>query len=284
MGKDEEFETTIDVYNQDTESSPHPNNESEILLTSERGQAAKPKEDEYECIYYSGALDDPQIIHRVILPKTFFRNSELDRNSTKWIAVDVPDKVETNEKFCRFCQDDEHKHDMIVPCKCTGSVAWIHRKCLDQWRAVSNNQDSFMQCDLCKQTFIIEKKDNLKKAKKKYRWLVTRDLFVAFLLLVLLYGLSLGLVEIIDLSSDPFGPNAFTPTQKVFVDLGFGLAFFFVFFAFYGMTACCLKLFDCKCLSPHKNPPKKIGIAYYYYLCWFVILFNSLLRRNLLTT
>ncbi|ELR17039.1 zinc finger, C3HC4 type (RING finger) domain containing protein [Acanthamoeba castellanii str. Neff] len=57
---------------------------------------------------------------------------------------------------CRFCHEGEGVggHDLapdhlIGPCQCRGSVMWVHRGCLDRWRAVSTNSTSFSRCDLC---------------------------------------------------------------------------------------------------------------------------------------
>ncbi len=41
--------------------------------------------------------------------------------------------------------DDE----MIVPCQCKGTMQFVHRGCLNQWRAVSGRNDSFQRCEQC---------------------------------------------------------------------------------------------------------------------------------------
>ena len=41
---------------------------------------------------------------------------------------------------------------MINPCKCCGSLKWIHQKCLLKWIRVSNK----MKCPQCKYTYEIE--------------------------------------------------------------------------------------------------------------------------------
>eukprot|EP01080_Neovahlkampfia_damariscottae_P008232 gene8232-57_t len=52
------------------------------------------------------------------------------------------------EIICRNCHDTEGD-DFIAPCKCSGSIKFVHRKCLDEWRLVSPNPSSFTTCDVC---------------------------------------------------------------------------------------------------------------------------------------
>jgi len=51
------------------------------------------------------------------------------------------------KRVCRNCHDDEGD-DFIAPCLCAGSIRWVHRHCLDEWRSVSKNPDSFTKCDV----------------------------------------------------------------------------------------------------------------------------------------
>ena len=45
----------------------------------------------------------------------------------------------------RQIADDE----MIAPCQCKGTMRFVHRGCLNQWRAVSGRNDSFQRCEQC---------------------------------------------------------------------------------------------------------------------------------------
>lgn len=38
---------------------------------------------------------------------------------------------------------------MLRPCRCRGSLAWVHLDCLNSWRNNSANPKSFYQCDQC---------------------------------------------------------------------------------------------------------------------------------------
>ena len=51
---------------------------------------------------------------------------------------------------CRICLDEESSSEnpMIHPCKCNGSMKFIHRNCLQTWRETNNR--AFYECDICK--------------------------------------------------------------------------------------------------------------------------------------
>ena len=53
---------------------------------------------------------------------------------------------------CRICFDGGcfgEQGPLFRPCRCSGSMAWVHRECLDQWRRSSANPRSFFRCDNC---------------------------------------------------------------------------------------------------------------------------------------
>ena len=43
----------------------------------------------------------------------------------------------TDFRQCRICLETDAPEDdpLIAPCRCAGSMQWVHRKCLDEWRA-----------------------------------------------------------------------------------------------------------------------------------------------------
>jgi RING-variant domain len=58
---------------------------------------------------------------------------------------------QTNVIGCRFCFEPTlvHTDPLITPCKCTGSVRYIHLQCLKQWRRATTNPDFIRRCQLC---------------------------------------------------------------------------------------------------------------------------------------
>lgn len=52
--------------------------------------------------------------------------------------------------ICRFCLHEEgenNKDQLITPCKCKGSMRYVHASCLSRWR--STNNASLDKCTLC---------------------------------------------------------------------------------------------------------------------------------------
>lgn len=43
----------------------------------------------------------------------------------------------------------EHDKKLIAPCKCKGTMKYVHRGCLDAWRSQSSRKDSFFKCEQC---------------------------------------------------------------------------------------------------------------------------------------
>ncbi|KAM3143904.1 hypothetical protein pb186bvf_003955 [Paramecium bursaria] len=71
-----------------------------------------------------------------------------------------------SENQCRLCLSnlDCDDNPLITPCKCSGSLQFIHLQCLQQWITTKNNIEvinnsvvvffwSQMKCELCKSTF-----------------------------------------------------------------------------------------------------------------------------------
>jgi len=55
------------------------------------------------------------------------------------------------DSICRFCYEPKlsQTDPLITPCKCTGSVRYIHLQCLKQWRALTTNPEFVKRCQLC---------------------------------------------------------------------------------------------------------------------------------------
>eukprot|EP01116_Phalansterium_solitarium_P001700 TRINITY_DN11513_c0_g1_i1.p1 TRINITY_DN11513_c0_g1~~TRINITY_DN11513_c0_g1_i1.p1 ORF type:complete len:358 (-),score=11.39 TRINITY_DN11513_c0_g1_i1:4-1002(-) len=113
------------------------------------------------------------------------------------IPLDIPE-----EKVCRFCHGSEVGAGLIAPCNCDGSIKYVHRSCLDSWRAASPNPQSFSTCDVCHFVYVIKQRDELARgARTKFALLIFRDLF-AFILLVNIVIILLGLLVV---AIDPQG-------------------------------------------------------------------------------
>ncbi len=62
---------------------------------------------------------------------------------------------------CRICLDEDNLENLIQPCDCTGSTAYVHEECLLKWLRVSNRTD----CEICKFQY-----DTVEVEEKKITW------------------------------------------------------------------------------------------------------------------
>ncbi|KAK2116418.1 hypothetical protein P7K49_007044 [Saguinus oedipus] len=57
--------------------------------------------------------------------------------------------------FCRICHcEGDEESPLITPCRCTGTLRFVHQSCLHQWIKSSDTRC----CELCKYDFIMETK------------------------------------------------------------------------------------------------------------------------------
>lgn len=83
-----------------------------------------------------------------------------------------------SEKMCRICFECDNK-PLISPCKCDGSMKWVHRKCLLEWMIFSKSRC----CQICKSKYDIN-------FDKKFKFLLSSKcthlitVFVSLLLLL----------------------------------------------------------------------------------------------------
>ncbi|CAI0388708.1 unnamed protein product [Linum tenue] len=50
---------------------------------------------------------------------------------------------------CRICHDEDEDTSMEVPCSCSGSLKYAHRKCVQRWC----NEKGDTTCEICQQQF-----------------------------------------------------------------------------------------------------------------------------------
>lgn len=91
--------------------------------------------------------------------------------------------METVNKECRICFDDEDQETIISPCLCKGTMKWIHRDCLIK---TLDNSD-IVCCKICSFQYdytssIIIDRQHLKSTFYKY----TRELVIRLCVLNLI--------------------------------------------------------------------------------------------------
>ncbi|KAK5874662.1 hypothetical protein PBY51_019590 [Eleginops maclovinus] len=65
----------------------------------------------------------------------------------------IPDRVCSEKPFCRICHEGGPSGELLTPCRCSGSLAVVHRACLETWLTASNSS----HCELCQQPFALER-------------------------------------------------------------------------------------------------------------------------------
>lgn len=82
-------------------------------------------------------------------------SNETDKGEIKSIISGNNDNLDTSEDiFCRICYENDSKEKLYNPCKCDGSIKWIHKSCLDKWRDISGKD----KCTQCNYQYIYNKK------------------------------------------------------------------------------------------------------------------------------
>lgn len=114
---------------------------------------------------------------------------ELTNNTS--VTIDIPE--------CRIClSSDEH---FISPCRCKGTQGYVHRTCLNEWRATKQG-DAFTQCSECHTPYVLynEEFDAKEERKRvwKFRFLVARDLIGALFIIQLVIFMIGGLISLCD--------------------------------------------------------------------------------------
>ncbi|CAG8817070.1 8701_t:CDS:2, partial [Gigaspora rosea] len=89
--------------------------------------------------------------------------------------------------ICRICLSKDDPKSLIAPCKCKGSVKYVHSSCLTQWRnrllkiRTSKNTD---RCTSCKFEYKVRKKKTVRNILNRgdVRVTITCGIVIALLI------------------------------------------------------------------------------------------------------
>jgi len=178
--------------------------------------------------------------------------------------------TQNNSKSCRICLDTDNQNDLISPCLCTGGSAYVHRKCLDNWRSLNKNGRAFKFCEVCQFEYIIEPVVDDPSADKKrlliFRLLVTRDITLIILLLqAIIIGVTF-LIQAADKKKNEIKhlyPAWMSPFGVYYLS---SLILFFALLGLFGLIAFCCGMtnnrdnhssdcacYGCLCVGPDCN-------------------------------
>nr|XP_057931993.1 uncharacterized protein marchf1 isoform X2 [Doryrhamphus excisus] len=185
---------------------------------------------------------------------------------------DVPQMCsdDSETEVCRICHcEGDEECPLIMPCRCTGSLSFVHHACLYQWIKSSDTRC----CELCKFDFIMETKlkplrkwEKLHMSKSERRKIFCSVLFHLLSIMCMLwsvYVLVKRTTEEIKLGKNGVLEWPFW-TKLIVVAVGFtgGLIFMYIQCKVYLQLWCRLKAFNriitvqsCPDKNPQRRPP-----------------------------
>ena len=130
-------------------------------------------------------------------------------------AIDGNELLFENDhsKECRICFSNDSLNDMISPCLCSGTIAYVHRKCLDYSRLKSPNSKASSFCNMCRFKYVVQiVTNNDRKDLLIYYLLVIRDFILVsfwFPPFIALLALFLKISDADDYTIQNLFPNSF---------------------------------------------------------------------------
>ena len=90
---------------------------------------------------------------------------ESDSNDINMNAIheeDVPenttDTINQQQKVCRICHEEsEEDRPLFHPCKCSGSIRFVHQDCLLMWLKHKGVREGERCCEVCKESYTFTK-------------------------------------------------------------------------------------------------------------------------------
>lgn len=98
----------------------------------------------------------------------YTRKNEVDSEDAQTICSSNGSTISLNKPFCKICHVGSAKNGdkLISPCKCSGTMQYIHCGCLLKWLEISNRtNEKPMSCELCAHEYTWHKKFNYKEAR-----------------------------------------------------------------------------------------------------------------------
>ncbi|KAI3617096.1 hypothetical protein CBS9595_003005 [Malassezia furfur] len=95
---------------------------------------------------------------------------------------------------CRICLDNECAEDdrLLSPCRCSGTMKYVHASCLDRWRGFARRTQSVVGCDQCGAEYRFASTPLMRLlASRTVLWAATALAFVTVALIIGLIGSAL---------------------------------------------------------------------------------------------
>lgn len=111
-------------------------------------------------------------------------NMKASQEDTQTIRSETSSTLSLDRPFCKICHIGSSKQGdkLISPCKCSGTMRYIHCACLLKWLEMSNRaNEKPMSCELCGHEYTWHKKFNFKQMqlpKCSFRDIIYHTVFV----------------------------------------------------------------------------------------------------------
>lgn len=159
---------------------------------------------------------------------------------------------------CRICLETDGR-DFIAPCKCKGTSKYVHRTCLDHWRAVKEGF-AFAHCTTCKAPYHlrVHAAADRKWRTLKFRFFVTRDILFIFAAVQLVIASLSYSVSLIDHHQQDWLRLAWGFESKI--------RFYYIcgallFFALLGLSGCFITCYDRRVRSDLAQPCRELCLC-----------------------
>lgn len=168
---------------------------------------------------------------------------------------------------CRICLEDDKATDLIAPCSCSGTSAYVHRECLDQWRTCDYRKDAFYACSECNTEYQFENANEEKRSKMienhcKFGFMIVLDVLFYALVVFGLICLTASIFYVSDTDKSMYHDfNTSMPIPVFYFFYGF-----FTFFVIIGLISVVASCFDQRSYSArHDSGSGGGGISCIYF-------------------
>ncbi|CAD8166548.1 unnamed protein product [Paramecium pentaurelia] len=119
-----------------------------------------------------------KIVPELKMRKVYLMKDKL-RNKHVWLEMKInhirqqDSNIHDETKFCRICLCDDGNSELIRPCKCKGSLQFIHENCLKLWilekQGIEKVYKNNIDCEVCHSRFLMETKFSDQKQLRMIR-------------------------------------------------------------------------------------------------------------------
>jgi hypothetical protein len=115
-----------------------------------------------------------------MINKKTFKENNIKNEISKLPASSI---IKEDDFICRICYDTEKNNkNMIFPCKCKGTMKWVHLECLEKWIRISKKKI----CGSCKYNYKMKRISLYPKLEIFDNYRVKKYISISILFILLL--------------------------------------------------------------------------------------------------